>query len=467
MIYRNGVQVGTSTTSTFTDSGLTASTSYAYTVKAKDAAGNISAASSSVTATTQAAQAIGSLTNHDFESGNLSGWTIESGNAFSDADVVTDTSWGWGGPFNQSGAYHLWGYKDGGDSQVGVLKSAKFTLGGNGSIDFLIGGGNDINNLYVALVRASDGKELMKATGSSNEAYTRITWDAASYVGTDCYIKIVDNATGGFGHINVDDVNVPVKSGAVDIEAPTAPKNLAATGTTTDSVSLGWTVSTDNVGVTSYLIYRNGVQVGTSTTSTFTDSGLTASTSYAYTVKAKDAAGNISAASSSVTATTQAAQAIGSLTNHDFESGNLSGWTIESGNAFSDADVVTDTSWGWGGPFNQSGAYHLWGYKDGGDSQVGVLKSAKFTLGGNGSIDFLIGGGNDINNLYVALVRASDGKELMKATGNNNEAYTRITWDASSYVGTDCYIKIVDNATGGFGHINVDDVNVPVLVNLN
>ncbi|SDM00687.1 beta-fructofuranosidase, partial [Paenibacillus jilunlii] len=48
---------------------------------------------------------------------------------------------------------------------------------------------------------------------------------------------------------------------------------------------------------------------------------------------------------------------------------------------------------------------------------------------------------------------------------SSNEAYSRITWNAAAYVGTDCYIKIVDNATGDFGHINVDDVNVPVLVN--
>lgn len=352
-----------------------------------------------------------------------------------------------------------------GDSQVGVLKSATFTLGGSGSIDFLIGGGNDINHLYVALVQASDGTELIKATGNSNEAYSRITWNAAAYIGKECYIKIVDSATGGFGHINVDDVNVPVSSGAADTEAPAAPMNLAATGTTKDSVSLGWTISTDNIGVTGYLVYRNGVQVATSTTATYTDSGLTTNTPYVYTVKAKDAAGNISAASNSVTATTQAAQETGSLTNHDFEGGNLSGWIIVSGNAFSDADVAADTSWGWGGPFNQSGAYHLWGFKDGGDSLVGVLKSVSFTLGGNGTIDFLIGGGNDINNLYIALVRASDGTELLKATGNSDEAYSRITWEAASFVGTDCYIKIVDNATGGFGHINVDDVNVPVLVN--
>ncbi|MFD0670846.1 GH32 C-terminal domain-containing protein [Cohnella sp. GCM10027633] len=457
-IFRNGIQVGNSTTTNYTDTGLTASTAYTYTVKATDAAGNLSTASNSVAVTTDVAPPEG-ITNHDFESGNLTGWTIVSGNAFIAADVTTDLNWGWGGPFNQNGSYHLWGFKDGGDSQVGVLKSETFTLGGNGTIDFLIGGGNDINNLYVALVRASDGVELMKATGSNNEAYSRVTWNAAAYIGTAGYIKIVDSSTGGFGHLNVDDVNVP-SGGTPDTSAPTAPTNLQSPSKTSTSVTLSWTASTDNVGVTGYSIFRNGTQVGSSTTTSYTDTGLTASTAYTYTVKATDAAGNLSAASNSVPVMTDASSS-GGIINHDFESGNLTGWTVVSGNAFSAADVTTDVNWGWGGPFNQNGSYHLWGFKDGGDGQVGVLKSETFTLGGNGTIDFLIGGGNDINNLYVALVRASDGVELMKATGSANEAYSRVTWNAATYVGTTGYIKIVDNSSGGFGHINVDDVNVP------
>lgn len=149
------------------------------------------------------------------------------------------------------------------------------------------------------------------------------------------------------------------------------------------------------------------------------------------------------------------------LPNHDFETGDLDSWEVVSGNAFSNGDVTTDTNF-WGGPFNPSGKYHLWGFKDGGDEQTGVLKSSNFVLGGDGKIDFLVAGGSDISKLYVALVRASDGTELFKETGTNNEAYTRKVWDASAYNGTECYIKVVDNETGGFGHINLDDVNVPI-----
>ncbi|MEU9094965.1 glycoside hydrolase family 6 protein [Streptomyces sp. NPDC087901] len=94
--------------------------------------------------------------------------------------------------------------------------------------------------------------------------------------------------------------------GGDDTQAPTAPTGVTATAKTSSSVSLSWTASTDNTGVTGYNVYRGGVQVGTSTTTSYTDSGLTASTAYSYTVKAKDAAGNVSAASSALSATTSA-----------------------------------------------------------------------------------------------------------------------------------------------------------------
>jgi len=153
----------------------------------------------------------------------------------------------------------------------------------------------------------------------------------------------------------------------------------------------------------------------------------------------------------------------GSLLNHDFETGDLTGWTVVEGNAFTD-EHVTNVKTFWGGPFNHAGEYHLWGFNEslGGDSLTGVLKSHNFILGGDGQINLLVAGGNDIDKLYVALVRASDGKELFKATGGNTEQYFRVRWDASEYIGEELYIKVVDNHTGGFGHINIDDVNVPV-----
>lgn len=89
-----------------------------------------------------------------------------------------------------------------------------------------------------------------------------------------------------------------------DTEAPTVPKALASSNVTDKSATLTWTASTDNKAVAGYKVYRNGTEVGSVSGTTFTDSGLTAKTAYTYTVKAYDAAGNFSAASSALTVTT-------------------------------------------------------------------------------------------------------------------------------------------------------------------
>ena len=91
-----------------------------------------------------------------------------------------------------------------------------------------------------------------------------------------------------------------------DTQPPTTPANLAVTATTSSSVSLSWSASTDNVGVTAYDVYRNGALATSVPGTTATVTGLSASTTYSFTVKARDAAGNVSAASNAVSATTTA-----------------------------------------------------------------------------------------------------------------------------------------------------------------
>ncbi|MCR8641140.1 discoidin domain-containing protein [Paenibacillus sp. N1-5-1-14] len=89
-----------------------------------------------------------------------------------------------------------------------------------------------------------------------------------------------------------------------DTQAPTVPSNVTATAVSSSQINLTWSASTDNVGVTGYNVFRNGTQLQNTTGTSFTDTGLTPSTTYSYTVKAFDAAGNVSANSSSASATT-------------------------------------------------------------------------------------------------------------------------------------------------------------------
>lgn len=87
--------------------------------------------------------------------------------------------------------------------------------------------------------------------------------------------------------------------------APTVPQSLAVTTSTASSVSLAWATSSELGGaITEYQIYRGGVLLATSTTSFYKDTGLTASTTYTYSVASYDAGGISSASSTPVTGAT-------------------------------------------------------------------------------------------------------------------------------------------------------------------
>ena len=108
-------------------------------------------------------------------------------------------------------------------------------------------------------------------------------------------IPLYDNGVRVFG-------NEP--GGVVDQTPPTTPGNVRVTGTTTTTASLAWNASTDDVGVTGYQVTRGTTIVGNVTGLSFTDTGLTANTTYSYTVRALDASGKQSSASAAVNATT-------------------------------------------------------------------------------------------------------------------------------------------------------------------
>ena len=107
-----------------------------------------------------------------------------------------------------------------------------------------------------------------------------------------------------FSYGEVEDYTVNIGAGAADTTAPSAPSSLTATGTTQTTTSLSWNASSDNVGVTGYDVYQGGSLLGSVTGTSTSITGLTASTSYSFYVKAKDLAGNISASSNTINVTT-------------------------------------------------------------------------------------------------------------------------------------------------------------------
>lgn len=89
-----------------------------------------------------------------------------------------------------------------------------------------------------------------------------------------------------------------------DTLPPSAPSGLTAKAASSSQVDLTWTASSDNVKVAGYRIYRNGKQVGTTPSPTYSDKGLTPSTTYSYTISAYDAAGNLSEQSAATSVST-------------------------------------------------------------------------------------------------------------------------------------------------------------------
>src|SRR6266700_162124 len=107
------------------------------------------------------------------------------------------------------------------------------------------------------------------------------------------------------GNISPNSTSVSVTTASTaDTTPPTTPTGLTGLAAGAIGANLSWNASTDNVGVTGYIVRRNGVQVATPATTSYADTGLSAATTYSYTVAARDAAGNISADSTSVSVTT-------------------------------------------------------------------------------------------------------------------------------------------------------------------
>jgi len=169
----------------------------------------------------------------------------------------------------------------------------KVTVGWTASTDNVGVTGYRVLRGGVAIGQVTSGTQYVDTTTLPNTSYSYqvMAYDAAN------------NTSALSAAATVKTPNQP------DSQAPTAPANLQATAVNSKQINLTWTASTDNVGVAAYDIYRavgsgTPIKVGSVSTLTYGDTGLTANTKYSYYVVARDAAGNISGPSATVTAQT-------------------------------------------------------------------------------------------------------------------------------------------------------------------
>ncbi|NOQ27949.1 MAG: T9SS type A sorting domain-containing protein [Bacteroidales bacterium] len=277
-----------------------------------------------------------------------------------------------------------------------------------------------------------------------------------------------------FAYGEVEDYNITIGTATPDTEAPTAPTNLASSNITETSFTLSWTASTDNIGVTAYDVYQNGSLLGSVTGTAGDITGLTASTTYAYYVKAKDAAGNISPASTTLNVTTSDPAGTGCTGginsfpyNEGFESG-IGTWTQDSND---DLDWTVDAS---GTPSSNTGpssadegTYYIYVESSSPNypSKVAILNSPCLDLTAESSANF-----NFAYHMYgatmgtIELQASTDGTSwttLWTKSGDQGNSWYNASVSLSSYYGTSVQLRYV--ATTGTSYTSdfaIDDISV-------
>jgi subtilisin family serine protease len=131
-------------------------------------------------------------------------------------------------------------------------------------------------------------------------------YDLSRFRGQRIRVALVGTTDGSLAtSFYVDDISLMVQGAAADTLAPSVPAQLRAIPTADSAISLTWSASSDNIAVTAYRIFRDGMQIATvGNVVSFRDSGLRVGVAYVYAVSACDLAGNCSSQSANVSALT-------------------------------------------------------------------------------------------------------------------------------------------------------------------
>ncbi|WP_139490321.1 M6 family metalloprotease domain-containing protein [Brevibacillus dissolubilis] len=326
----NGNQIGTTTRTIFGHTPLIPDTTYYYQVKAKDAAGNLSPASaivsgktnpdttaptdpSNLNATAVSANQINLSWTAGTDDIGITEYIIYNSTTSTEIGRTTATSFAHTGLKPNIGYFYRVKAKDAAGnlspgnqvfSAYTPADTAPPTAPGNltattvstSQIDLKWTAATDGTGVYQYVIYDSTGKQI----GLTN--YMVFSYSAKGLtpgVTHTFQVKAKDEA----GNLSV--ASTASATTIADYTIPSTPGNLTATPFSYRQIDLKWTPSTDNTAVKEYVIYTNsGIQLGTSTTNTFSHMGLTGSTTYSYLVKARDTAGNLSLASNIATATT-------------------------------------------------------------------------------------------------------------------------------------------------------------------
>ena len=197
-----------------------------------------------------------------------------------------------------------------GSNATATLESPCFDLSGKSSATFSFKNhmyGSNVGSLTVqASTDNTTWTNIWTASGNKGNQWNTENVNLSAYLNETVKLRLVGTTGNGWSSdIAVDDLSLTTGgSSSTDTQAPTAPSSLTASNITQTTLTLSWSASSDNVGVTGYDIYQGTTNIGTVTGTSANISDLAAGTTHTFSIRAKDAAGNISSASNTVTVTT-------------------------------------------------------------------------------------------------------------------------------------------------------------------
>ena len=352
------------------------------------------------------------IVNGGFETGDLTGWILDG----EKIGHVTNASGWWAEnfPYNKKGAYLFSGVVDEGagilESYKGTLTSSAFTVGGSGYISFLLGGGGNPLECYISIIDAETEEELARyANKLFNDKGTGIINNGSNLANMVWYKADLSAFMGRSVKIRV-----------------------------VDNSTNNWGLIT----VDSFVTYYKEM------------AGVPAKANLAVDIKPSELPDTILGENDPY-----------QVLNGDFESGDLTGWTLTTTSGETEMGYLSEQEVFWKNadkPYNKDGRFLFTGIEDvmgSMEAAHGTLTSEAFTVGGCGFITFKLGGGYN-QECYIEIVDSATNQAVAKYhndnADNNEGSMFLFKADLTELMGRNVYIRVVDNASEAWGCLAVD-----------